>query len=99
MQQVNINFAICVCDPQTQMRYGNAPGCGVPLKKNTNNVSKNTVFGFFWSTGTYIAHGMRMTVSFLGIPSLLFLEEDWFSSCVGHILPKTLLSGTNPMAL
>jgi hypothetical protein len=23
---------------------------------------------------------------------------DWFSSCVGHMLPKTLLSGTNPMA-
>jgi hypothetical protein len=27
------------------------------------------------------------------------IAGNWFSSCVGHILPKTLLSGTNPMAL
>ncbi len=27
------------------------------------NVSQNTFLGLFWSTGSYIAHGMRMTVS------------------------------------
>jgi hypothetical protein len=26
------------------------------------NVSQNTFLGLFWSTGSYIAHGMRMTV-------------------------------------
>jgi hypothetical protein len=32
------------------------------FKKNTN-VSKNTFLGLLWPTGSYVASGMRMTVS------------------------------------
>jgi hypothetical protein len=32
-------------------------------------------------------------------PRNVGVNADWLSSCVGHILPKTSLSGTNPTAL
>jgi hypothetical protein len=38
-------------------------GCIILLFLGHIKVSQNTFLGLFWPTGSYVAHGMRMTVA------------------------------------